>query len=137
MLKLILACFALLASSVVTAAPVTLSLDYESMTNIDGFRVYCGGTTQIYDVAPVVTFAKPVKSVSVTFTTGSKQFCVARAYNVDGESPNSNEISFTVPLDAPTNFRITMLMSIHSDGSVTLSIERIRKLVEVVGVAPR
>lgn len=75
-----------------------------------GFKTYCGDATGVYTTTPLGTAGSTARTMQVTTPTGSTKFCVLRAFDAYGESPNSNEITLKVPAKppTPTNFRGTM-----------------------------
>lgn len=74
------------------------------------FRIKCGAATKTYTIVfkPIAPTARE-QLIKPVITGSGKYFCVVVANNDGGDSPPSNEVSFTTdtPPAAPTNLQIT------------------------------
>lgn len=127
MLKLLLAVVLLVA---VPALAEQKSVAWSSACpTCDGTKVYCT-LAKPYGAAPVATI--PIAQNSASFdlaadVTARSFFCVARHYKGSDESPNSNEIQIpiAVVIPPPTNFRLTVNLTLHPDGRMTAKVARV------------
>lgn len=86
----------------------TFAWDAYTDPGVDGFKLYCGKAANVQTIAEnlqaTITPATVTQYKKTGFTSG-EWFCAMTAYNATQESVKSNEISFTVPIDPPGNFR--------------------------------
>lgn len=96
---------------------VTLSWDPSSDTNVAGFKIYYGTTSQNY---PNVVVAGNTNSVTITgLKAGTTYYFAATSYNAAGtESALSNEASYAVPGIAAT---LTSASSANGQFSFTVT----------------
>jgi len=101
--------FALFTAPVAQAQSPQVVLGWDTTPTATGYNVYRSATSG----GPYTKLnATPVTVLTYTDTTvvrGSTYFYTVRAVNATGESPNSNQITHTVPQavpPAPTNLRV-------------------------------
>lgn len=105
----LLALLALLcATAPALAGDITLAWD--AVTGATGYKLYCGSASKTYG-APVDV--KNVTTYKLTLPAGTDRFCAVTAYDASSESGYSNEVTFHVPPAAPTNLRVSVIVSIQ------------------------
>lgn len=86
---------------------VTTGIDGLPVVGLQGYKVYVSTTSGVYGTTPKVT--STTTSATINQTGAGKYYAVVRAYNLIGESANSNEVTFTI-LDKvpspPVQFKI-------------------------------
>jgi len=80
--------------------PPTLNTDGTTLTDLAGFRMYCGPTSLTYSIIPIYETAVPTQD-TMTFAeaalTDGNYFCAVTSYDTSGnESGYSNEVNFTL-----------------------------------------
>jgi len=81
------------------------------LANIDGFKFYCGPAAGQWDAAPKATIPSTSQTSTITIPAGATWWCVVRAYKGAEQSGPSNEVSVVGRPDAPTNLRVSMLIT--------------------------
>jgi len=82
---------------------------------VTGFKLYCARASNV-DVIPanLIATITPYTLTSYTkndFASG-QWWCALTAYDSNVESVKSNEVTFTVPLPAPTGFKVSQAAAI-------------------------
>lgn len=95
------------------AAPVTAAtLKWDVSTGAEGYYVYYGTETGVYPAREDVGNVTEVPDIVNAFGLGSntEYFFTVSAYNLAGESDNSNEANYTTPivLSVPGTVTITI-----------------------------
>lgn len=81
-------------------APTT-NMDGTPLTDLGGYKVYCGPSSRVYTVSKDVGNVLEYLILGVVSKDGT-YFCAATAYDTTGnESAYSNEVSFTLDYTAP------------------------------------
>lgn len=97
---------------------------------VTGYKFYMSQASGQYTYGtPAATFAVPgTAAAPATLTVpadGVKRYFVVTAYNANGESGPSNEVSATPPdkriPGAPGNLNIVLQFALQADGTLTLS----------------
>jgi hypothetical protein len=85
------------------------------VSNIDGFKFYCGTAAGQWEPAPKATIPPTIQTTTITIPPGATWFCVVRAYKAADESGPSNEISVVGRPDTPSNLRLVTTQSFRWD----------------------
>lgn len=82
-------------------AAETLQWDYPSGVAIQGFNLYCAKPGDAWPSLPTVSVPAVARQATVQTQLGRVN-CIVKAYDQDGESGNSNVVSY---VERPTNLR--------------------------------
>ncbi len=97
----------LLWAALAGGAEVRLQWDANSETNLAGYRIYVGEQSAYYPINQAVLAPATQTTVS-NLLAGHTYYFAATAYvDTGAESDFSEEISYTVPVAAPTGFKVT------------------------------
>lgn len=102
--------FAAVPTKFVWTIPTT-NTDRTVLTDLGGYKLYCGITSGSYVIIKNVGMATPksatevstlIASVVTPFVEGTTYYCVVTAYDTQlNESGFSNEVNFTAPRTVP------------------------------------
>ena len=85
-----------------TVGNAQVTLAWNAVSGATSYKVFRSTTTGSYNTASPVATVTTTNTTDTGLTNGTTYFYIVRALNADGESANSNEVSATPSLPAPS-----------------------------------